>query len=62
MQDQFSRTRRLMGPQAVTLLAQSRVAVFGVGGVGRASPAALGPSGGGTRALLGKAPRRQTKM
>lgn len=54
MQDQFSRTRRLMGPQAVTLLAQSRVAVFGVGGVGGYAAEALARSGVGTLDLFDK--------
>lgn len=52
MQDQFSRTRRLMGPQAVTLLAQSRVAVFGVGGVGGYVVEVLARSGVGTLDLF----------
>ena len=34
MQDRFSRTRMLYGPEAMERLAASRVAVFGVGGVG----------------------------
>ena len=54
MQDQFSRTRRLMGPQAVTLLAQSRVAVFGVGGVGGYAAEALARSGVGALDLFDK--------
>lgn len=34
MQDQFSRTRLLLGDEAIQKLSASRVAVFGVGGVG----------------------------
>ena len=32
--DEFSRTERLLGRDGMRRLAQSRVAVFGVGGVG----------------------------
>ena len=34
MQDQYSRTQLLLGAEAMTKLHDSRVAVFGVGGVG----------------------------
>lgn len=34
MEDQFSRTKSLLGEAAVNTLANSRVAVFGIGGVG----------------------------
>ena len=34
MQDQFSRTRMLMGNEAIARLERARVAVFGLGGVG----------------------------
>ena len=34
MQDQYSRTQMLLGAEAMTKLHDSRVAVFGVGGVG----------------------------
>ena len=34
MQDQYSRTQMLLGAEAMTKLHNSRVAVFGVGGVG----------------------------
>ena len=34
MQDQFSRTELLLGKEAMEILAASRVAVFGIGGVG----------------------------
>ena len=33
MQDQYSRTQLLLGAEAMTKLHDSRVAVFGVGGV-----------------------------
>ena len=33
-QEEFSRTERLFGAEAMAILARSRVAVFGVGGVG----------------------------
>ena len=34
MTEQFSRTRRMLGDEAMQTLADSRVAVFGAGGVG----------------------------
>ena len=34
MLNDFSRTQLLLGPEAMEKLAQSRVAVFGIGGVG----------------------------
>ena len=34
MLDQFSRTQLLLGKEAMNRLAQARVAVFGIGGVG----------------------------
>ena len=34
MSRQFARTQLLLGPEAMEKLAHSRVAVFGVGGVG----------------------------
>ena len=34
MQDQYSRTQLLLGAQAMEKLHGSRVAVFGIGGVG----------------------------
>ena len=34
MEDQYSRTRLLLGRQAVQRLREARVIVFGVGGVG----------------------------
>ena len=44
-EDQLSRTRRLMGEAAVNRLKASRVAVFGVGGVGSYAVEALARSG-----------------
>ena len=34
MQDQYSRTQLLLGKEAMETLHHSRVAVFGIGGVG----------------------------
>ena len=34
MLNEFSRTQLLLGPEAIEKLAHSRVAVFGIGGVG----------------------------
>ena len=34
MLNEFSRTQLLLGPEALEKLAHSRVAVFGIGGVG----------------------------
>ena len=42
MLTQFSRTELLLGKEAMEWLAQSRVAVFGVGGVGGYVVEALG--------------------
>jgi len=47
MEDQFARTEKLLGPGAMRKLAASRVAVFGVGGVGGACAEALARSGVG---------------
>lgn len=47
MQDQFSRTQLLFGEEAMAKLAASRVAVFGVGGVGGHVVEALARSGVG---------------
>lgn len=54
MGNQFSRTRRLLGAEAVQVLAGSRVAVFGVGGVGGYAAEALARSGVGTLELFDK--------
>ena len=47
MQDQYSRTQLLLGAEAMTKLHDSRVAVFGVGGVGGYTVEALARSGVG---------------
>lgn len=52
MLDQFSRTRLLLGPEAMEKLRQSRVAVFGVGGVGGYAVEALARSGIGALDLI----------
>ncbi len=52
MQDQFSRTRRLLGPEAMDRLAAARVAVFGLGGVGGYVVEALARSGVGALDLI----------
>lgn len=48
MDSQFSRTALLLGDEAIERLKNSRVAVFGVGGVGGAAVEALARSGIGT--------------
>lgn len=52
MLDQFSRTRLLLGEEAMERLAASRVAVFGVGGVGGYAVEALARSGVGALDLI----------
>ncbi len=52
MQDEFSRTRLLLGKQAVDALKGSFVAVFGIGGVGSYAVEALARSGVGSFALF----------
>lgn len=52
MREQFSRTALLLGEAAVETLARSRVAVFGVGGVGGYAVEALARSGVGTLDLI----------
>ena len=47
MQDQFSRTRLLLGDAAMATLAAARVAVFGIGGVGGHALEVLARSGVG---------------
>lgn len=54
MEDQFSRTRRLLGAEAVEALADCRVALFGVGGVGGYVAEALARSGVGALDLYDK--------
>lgn len=52
MLNQFSRTELLLGKEAINKLAQSRVAVFGIGGVGGYTVEALVRSGIGTIDLI----------
>ena len=52
MQDQYSRTQLLLGAEAMTKLHNSRVAVFGVGGVGGYTVEALARSGVGALDLI----------
>ncbi|MBP0975772.1 MAG: tRNA threonylcarbamoyladenosine dehydratase [Oscillospiraceae bacterium] len=52
MQNQFARTALLFGAEAMEKLRGSRVAVFGVGGVGGYTAEALGRSGIGTLDLI----------
>lgn len=52
MQDQYSRTRLLLGAEAMEKLHNSRVAVFGIGGVGGYTVEALARSGVGALDLI----------
>lgn len=52
MLNQFSRTQLLLGPQSMEKLAASRVAIFGIGGVGGAVCEALVRSGVGALDLI----------
>ncbi len=52
MSEQFSRTELLIGREAMEVLASSRVAVFGVGGVGGYAAEALARSGVGELDLI----------
>lgn len=52
MLDQFSRTELLLGNEAIARLNKSRVAVFGIGGVGGYAVEALARSGVGTLDLI----------
>ena len=54
MTDPFSRTRLLLGDDAMQILKSSSVAVFGVGGVGSYVAEALARSGVGTITLFDK--------
>ena len=52
MQEQFQRTELLLGAEKMEHLARSRVAVFGIGGVGGYTVEALARSGVGTLDLI----------
>ena len=52
MLNEFSRTQLLLGPEAMEKLARSRVAVFGIGGVGGYTVEALARSGVGALDLV----------
>ena len=52
MLNEFSRTQLLLGPEAMDKLAHSRVAVFGIGGVGGYTVEALARSGIGALDLI----------
>ena len=52
MINQFSRTELLFGREAMEKLAESRVAVFGIGGVGGYTVEALARSGVGSLDLI----------
>ena len=52
MEDMFSRTRMLLGDEAMARLSKARVAVFGVGGVGGHAVEALARSGVGELDLI----------
>ena len=52
MLNQFSRTQLLFGPESMERLARSRVAVFGIGGVGGYAVEALARSGIGALDLI----------
>lgn len=52
MLNQFSRTQLLFGPEAMEKLRHSRIAVFGIGGVGGYAVEALARSGVGTLDLI----------
>ena len=54
MVNQFARTELLLGSEAMRKLAQARVAVFGIGGVGGYTVEALARSGVGTIDLIDK--------
>lgn len=54
MEDQFSRTRMLLGDEGMKRLKKARVAVFGIGGVGGYVAEALARSGVGALELIDK--------
>ena len=58
--DQYARTELLFGSEAMEKLRTSRIAVFGIGGVGGYAVEALARSGVGTLDLIGR--RRKTHL
>ena len=52
MLNQFSRTQLVLGGEAMQVLARSRIAVFGIGGVGGYTVEALARSGVGALDLI----------
>ena len=52
MLNQFSRTELIFGKEAMEKLAGSRVAIFGIGGVGGFTAEALARSGVGTLDII----------
>ena len=58
MQNQYSRTQLLLGAEAMEKLHNSRVAVFGIGGVGGYTVEALARSGVGALDLIDDQARR----
>ena len=62
MPDAFARTRMLFGPSAMERLAQCRVAVFGLGGVGCYAVEALARSGIGALDLIDHDSFSQTNL
>ena len=52
MPDQFSRTRMLLGEEGIDKLQHSKVAIFGIGGVGGYVAEALARSGVGSFVLV----------
>ena len=54
--NQFSRTQLVFGEEAMQRLAEARVAVFGIGGVGGYTVEALARSGIGQPSVLEKHP------
>ena len=65
MEEWFSRTQRVLGEEAVRRLAASRVAVFGVGGVGGHCAEAMVRSGIGEIDLIDSdrvAPKQEKEL
>ncbi len=62
MNRQFARTALLIGEDALDRLQKSRVAVFGIGGVGGYTVEALARSGVGALDLIGKDSRYQPRL